>query len=239
MRSFKVYTKPVSKLLFLIFIIAGAENSSGQKISNVDFDDVKSKTQDSSSSQYYPLLLERFRNLDSTLTESDYKLIYYGNTLDSAYKPYWKSDNEKEFMKLYNQEKYQEAIPVGKKVLDENPVNLKILFKIGVSYNQLGDKQTAQRYARMYFNTLEVIYSSGDGKSIPTAYVVISVPDEYEILDDLELTITRQALIGSTDLLTINTKGQKRKKGETKIKELYFNVSKPLDFLLEEFKKKR
>src|SRR6185295_3639357 len=121
MRSFKVYTTLVSKLLFLIFIIAGAENSSGQKISNVDFDDVKSKTQDSSSSQYYPLLLERFRNLDSTLTESDYKLIYYGNTLDSAYKPYWKSDNEKEFMKLYNQEKYQEAIPVGKKVLDENP----------------------------------------------------------------------------------------------------------------------
>jgi tetratricopeptide (TPR) repeat protein len=205
----------------------------GQRISNVDFDEIKLAIQDSSSNYYYPLLIERFQQFDSTFTEKEYKYIYYGNVYSEGYNPYGMTgkDNGIKFNALFNQAKFDEAIPYGQEIIKENPINLRILFKILVCYHQLGDTPSAQKYANMYFPLLDVIYNSGDGKSTKTAFVVISAHDEYEILNDLELSITRQALIGQTDLLTINTKGQKKLKGRKKIKELYFDVSKPLSWL--------
>lgn len=105
-----------------------------------------------------------------------------------------------------------------------------------VCHTTLGDKKTAKTYANKYFSLLDAIYSSGDGRSIETAYVVIKVADEYELLADLKLSCTKQALIEDTDLLTISTQNQKE---EPKITELYFNVSKPLDYLAQEFKKNK
>lgn len=226
------------KLIIVLLIVSITQYIFGQKISNIDFDSIKLTTQDSSSNNYYPLLLNRFQQCDTTLTETEYKFIYYGNIYKESYNPYGTSDNEKKFIELYKQEKFNEAIPYGQEVIIENPVNIKVLYKMLVCHHKLGHKLTAKKYADMYFPLLNVIYSSGDGKSIKTSYVVIKVSDEYEILRDLELTMTRQSLVEDTDVLTIETKGQKHKKGNKKIKSLYFNVSKPLGNLLQQFNKK-
>lgn len=226
-------SKTIMTILSVFFLI----NTYGQKISNIDFDFIKTKIQDSSSTLFYPLLIERFINADTTLTEKEIELIYYGNVFSESYKPYSTSEAEKKFMELYRQEKYKEAIPFGEEVLKENPINLKISFKMLVCYNVLGDKTTAKHYANRYFPLLDCIYYSGDGKSIQTAFVVLKVPDEYEILSSLELQSKGQALVGDTDVLTIDKKNQKAEKGKKKISSLYFNVSKPLDHLQKEFSK--
>lgn len=226
----------IKPLVTLLLIVITAY-SFGQKISNIDFDLIKSKIKDSTSTFYYPTLIDRFVRADTTLTLEEYEYIYYGNVFSENYKPYETSENEEKFLEFYNQKKYNDAIPFGEKVLKENPINLKISFKMCVCQNSLGDKTKAKFYANRYFPLLNCIYNSGDGTSIETAYVVLKVPDEYEILADLELSSTKQALIGDTDLLTINTKNQKVKEGEKKIESLYFNVSKLLDNLQQEFRK--
>ena len=222
--------------LFCVFILIYTH---GQKISNIDFDFINTKIKDSTSTFFYPLLINRFVKVDTTLTEKEYELIYYGNTYSEKYKPYSTSEAEKKFFELYRQEKYKEAIPFGKEVLKENPINLKISFRMLVCFNVLGDKITAKHYANRYFPLLNCIYNSGDGKSIQTAFVVLKVDDEYEILDDLGLSSKGQALVGDTDVLTIDKKNQKVKKGEKKISSLYFNVTKPLDYLQQEFRKNK
>jgi hypothetical protein len=211
----------------------------GQKISNIDFDLIKSQTQDTTSTFYYPVLIQKFLQFDTTLTDKEFCYIYYGNVFTDKYNPYGTGEDEKKFMEFYKQEKFQEAIPFGLNTLIDNPVNLKILYKMLVCYHKLGDKITAKKYANLYFGLLNEIYKSGDGKSIETAFVVIKVNDEYQVLNDLELQSKGQALLsnGPTDRLSIDTKNQKKVKGRKKISELYFNVAKPFEHMSNQFKK--
>lgn len=225
------------KLLLTIFSIFFGAFANGQKISNIDFEDVKQKTTDSSSPYYYPTLLERFVGFDTTLHFHELNYIYYGNVYSEQYSPYGTAKDESQFLELYNKQKFSEAISYGNKTLEENPINIKILFKMLVCHHNLGDKENAAKFAFMYFSLIDVIYKSGNGKSAKTAYVVIKVPDEYAVLSDLELRLTKQALVGDTDVMYIDKKGQKPPKGQKKIKALYFNVSKPLEYMMEQFKK--
>ena len=66
----------------------------------------------------------------------------------------------------------------------------------------------ARKYAHLFFGMLNAIMVSGDGRSVESAYVVLKVADEYMVLNDMNLTSSGQALVGMTDKLTIETKGQ-------------------------------
>lgn len=210
----------------------------GQYISNVDFDSIRLNIQDSTSKYYYPNLNSRLLENDTTLTSEDYKHLYFGNVYSDNYSPYGKSEIEKEFINLYKAGYFKEAKVLGKKVLKENLINIQSTYRLLICYDVLGIRDTARIYANKYFSLLDVIYRSGDGKSISTAYVVISADDEYQILTDLGLKRKRQDLLsGPTDRLSIYKKGQKRVKGRKKIKELYFNVSKPFEYMKNQFRK--
>lgn len=230
----------MKKIIFLILLLfAGITGTvSGQRISDIDFDFIRSQTQDSTSEFYYPVLLQRFLNGDTTLTPEDYRYLYYGNVYSDKYNPYGTSENEKKFLELYAKKEFREALNPGLEELNDNPVNMTLLYRIMVCYYRLGEKETMNQYVDMYYSLLNTVYYSGDGKSMKTAYVVIKVQDEYEVLSDLELERTKQALVGDTDVLTISQKGQKPAKGEKKIKTLYFNVSQSLDHLYRQFQKK-
>ena len=214
----------------------------GQKISNVDFDEIKFEIQNSQSNYYYPLLIERFLDFDTSFTETEFRYIYYGSIYSDYYSPYRTSDNEKRFIEKFNQKKFEEAITYGNEVLKENPVNLRFLFRMFICYQELHDITTAYQYASMYYPLLNVILHSGDGRSKQTAFVVVSVSDEYVILNELELTWTTQALSGRTDIFTVKRKGEvepiiiekkgkKSKRGQTNSESIYFDVSKPMETL--------
>ena len=201
--------------------------SMAQQVSRVDFDQVKQNITDSTSEFYYPRLLERIWANDTSISHGAYKHLYYGNVFQEYYHPYGSSHSKKEFNDLYAAGDYQQTIDKGLVVLRENPVDIEVILKILLSCLEIGDKATARIYAVHYFGFLDVIYSSGDGESLETAYVVISVDDEYRIVGDLELSVKQQVLIDDCDLLVFVKRGQ-RKIRRKKIKQLYFNVRMPL-----------
>ena len=215
-------------LLSIVFLLGMFTPLLGQKITTVEFDTIKKHIEDNSSTYYYPRLLERFVKGDTTLYFSEYECIYYGTIFSAKYRPYGGYENEDKFFDYYRKGKYKKAIPFGEKILAENPVNLSITFKMIVCYSALNNPVKAQLYADRYFPLLDVVYNSGDGKSLKTAYVVVNVDDEYEILADLELSNTAQRLVGYTDILTLDMNSQKT---EEKISEMFFNVTKPLLYL--------
>jgi len=221
-----------TKTLAILLLIFTSSYTFGQKILTIDFDSIKVKITDSASKYYYPLLIDRFVKADTTLTNEEYYCIYYGNVFSENYNPYSTSKNEEKFMELYYKGQYKKAIPFGEKVLKDNPVNLTISFKMLVCYNVLGDTINVRKYAYRHLPLLNVIRNSGDGKSFQTAYVVINVKDEYDLLSKLELSVTRQALADDTDILT--TKKEDEKEGQETI-DFYFNVRMPLDYLDKEF----
>jgi len=210
--------------------------SFAQRVSKVDFDLIKAETENPESEYSYPKLLKRYLEADSTLTINDYAFIYYGNVFTKNYNPYGLSDDDGKVMELYKKKKYKRAVSYGEKILKENPVNLRITFKMMVCYHLLDELGKAKNYARRYFPILECIYKSGNGISAETAYVVVMVADEYEILADLELSMSEQNLMGNTDVLTVNIIGNEVEEENESVKNLYFNVSKPLNYLAEQFK---
>lgn len=220
-----------------------------QKISNVDYDEVKLTTADSSSAFYYAKLQERMIALDTTLSEKEYFYLYYGNVFQSNYSPYGDSDAIKNFNDLYKEAKFTEAIVAGEKVLKENPVNIRVQMRMLVCYHKLGDKVMAKKYAHNYYSLLNVIYSSGEGTSLENPFVVIRVSDEYDIISDLECRFVKQALVGTVDVMTVippaqgdgegeDVKGKKKKskKGKEETRELYFDVTQSFSYLQRQFR---
>jgi len=210
----------------LILIITGvvlSHAANAQKILTVDLDEIKRNIENKSSEYYFPKLLNRFKKGDTALSMQHYKHIYYGETVSKVLSKDV-GDNLDKFISLYNDDKFAEAIPYGLIVLDHNPINTKLSYKMMVCYHKMGNKDSASLFADRYYPLLQVISESGDGRSIETAMVVNNVGDEYEILKVLKLRSKGQALIESTDRLTIDQENQTR---EPKIEALYFNVEIP------------
>lgn len=217
----------MKEILLILSLLVAFSFAQAQKIINIDFDNVKKETTKKKSDNYYPKLLERYFAFDTTLTENEYMYLYYGYTFTEEYSPYGTHESQEEFLTLYYAEEFNKAIPLGKEILKDNPVHLKIIFKMLVCYYALEKLDTFQLYAKQYDGLLGAVYNSGDGLSIETAWVVNRVSDEYEILSDLELDMTEQALLaGPTDKLTISLEDQEY---EPPVEELYFNVAKPFE----------
>lgn len=225
----------MNRSIFCLLTVFFVSIAYGQKIARIDFDEIKRAVSDSTSVNYYPTLVARVLDLDTTLSTEEYKCLYYGNVFQSYYHPYGATDKQKEFREKYNiEEGFRETERLGLEVLRENPVNLKVLLKMIFLYNKNDQKDKATVYAKIYVSFLEVIYASGTGKDCENGFVVISVDDEYRIAGNLGLTVVQQALVGECDRLKFSRKGQKRR---NRIKELYFNVRMPLTYLSKSFDK--
>jgi hypothetical protein len=220
-----------ASILFTLIFFSISTDLVGQKISNIDFDSIKLQTKDSTSRYYYPKLTQRFLELDTTLFLEDLVMIYYGYVFTDEYNPFANPDkNEAKFMALYEKAKFKKAIPYGQKALFDNPVNLNILIKLSFCYRMLGDKFKTTMYAKLYFDLLYTISQSGDGKSVETAYVIINIDDEIELIEDLELVVDKHEVIEKTHVFVIDTLEQINKEGE--IEKLYINLSKPYDYFM-------
>ena len=224
--------KPFFVLVYLIVYFNGVS----QLISRVDFDLIKNNIQDVHSKFYYPELVKRLLEKDSALNEVEYTHLYYGSVFQKEYQPYGMSILKKRFIEEYNSKEYKKAVETAEHALTETPVDLEILLKLSICYLELGSQNEKRAYAKIYFSFLDVIYQSGNGADINSAYVVVSVNDEYSILEDLSLTAVKQQLIGDCDVLSFRRRDQDRIKGAKKIKELYFNVKKPLMSLSNSYK---
>jgi hypothetical protein len=222
----------LSSLIILINLFVSSL-APAQKISNIDFDSIKRETTDSNSIFFYPKLLQRYKNADSTLSFIDFQHLYYGSVFQPGYSPYADNEYIEKFYELYNNEKFEKALKAGEKAFRESPLNMPLTFRLAVTHLAVGNKTQARRLADLYYKIMDVILSSGDGQSIQTAYVVISVADEYEIIAEHRLQVKKQQLIGHTDVLTFDRKSQKNRK--KKIKTLYFDVTFPLKYLTDGF----
>jgi hypothetical protein len=223
------------QLSVILALLICVSSGLSQNIGSINFSKIRAEIENPNSEYYYPALLRRIWADDTTLTVKHYKRLYYGSVFQDYYHPYGASDAKKEFIQIYANKKYDDAILKGKAVLLENPVDIEVTLKMIYSFLELKDTVSAKIYGHKYFSFLDVIYASGDGQTAQTAFVVISVDDEYRIVGDLGLNVRAQMLIDDCDLLMFEKRSQ-RKVRKKKIKQLYFNVQMPLMSLSGTFK---
>jgi hypothetical protein len=97
----------------------------------------------------------------------------------------------------FNAERWQAALDVALPWLAHCPVDIDARMVAAVALLELGRPQEADLHKRWYHGLVDSVLASGDGKSVETAFVVISVPEEYAMLRALGLRFAgEQALLG-------------------------------------------
>jgi len=85
----------------------------------------------------------------------------------------------------------------------------------------MGDEDMARKIGIRYRGILAAIFSTGDGRTLKSAFHVISVSHEYNILRMFDFQMSSQSLIGDCDYLSFV-------KDSRDIEGLYFNVGQLL-----------
>lgn len=224
----------LTQLLNLCFVallwLATATPLTAQIIPNVDFTDIKKRTTDPASPYYFPKLLVRLQQADSMLQKEEYRYLYYGQAYAKDYNPYGADGISKKFLAAYDAKENERALEIGLQELAQHPLNMKLRKKILVCYHRLGKVTEGKHYSLPYYAFLYAIIASGDGHTLATAFVPVTIADEYEILSYYDLSWSKQALQGSTDVFTLQpgTEPPFDERHTFTGEHIYFDASRPL-----------
>lgn len=216
--------------LFICCVLA-ISHLSAQRVLTIDLSEINKAISKTESPFYYQNLLNRFQQFDTSLTQQDFHYLYYGQYFQSSYVPYSTNESQKQFYQLLRSKEFNEALIHGKLAISQEPLNLKVLFGLYVCYSKLGQPKVGDLYLFQYYGLLSAIFNSGDGKSIQTAFVVLSIDDEYEFIASMHHRVKKQELIvGTTDLMYLEKTKSKPKKAPN-YRKMYFNVEIPFMYI--------
>ncbi|MCK5078317.1 MAG: DUF4919 domain-containing protein [Bacteroidales bacterium] len=213
-------------ILTILFVFSNLAISQDQEIRPIKFKKLKKEIRKQRSPFYYPVLFQRYLDLDTSLTSEDFRYLYYGFTFQDAYSPYGIPALQDSLISYLSRQEllraeYQVAARIGGLLLRESPFRLRETFITAVAYEMAGDGKMSSIYFDFFEKQVDAIMSSGDGLSTNTAFVVIYIRDEYEMLEVLGFKFGGgQALLaGDYDKLELE-------ENPYGVEALYFNVSR-------------
>ena len=195
-------TKIFFKILFLsILLIESCISLKAQEIEEPDYQKIRQAISNSRSANYYPALMRRYCDNDTTLTLEQYRNLYFGYTLQEDFVPYKEQkkqtlDARRKFIANKGQSTLApEMIRIAQAALDDNPFDIPAINIIAVSYLQIGDTLQYRVWDMKQKGILDAILSSGDGEEPESAFHVIDLEHEYEVLQRLGVTVESYNII--------------------------------------------
>lgn len=87
-----------------------------------DFKKMEQVIADQQSPYYYPVLLKRYKDNDTSLTDNEYYYLYYGFSFQNSYSPYGRSPLEEDIKKASEKDDTDKMIELEKKLLNQFPL---------------------------------------------------------------------------------------------------------------------
>jgi len=129
------------------------------------------------SQDKYADLLAKVKKSDPAVDFGELRLAY---THTPEYSPYGTDSDAKENMnKALDNGEYEDVLKYANMLLDQDYVDIEAHLACALAYSQLGDKEKQDYHVSIARGLLKSIATSGDGRSPETAYLVISVREEY------------------------------------------------------------
>ncbi len=221
--------KNIILTLICTLCMAGVVSSQETDFQPVKYKKLKKEIKKKRSPFYYPALYRRYVELDTTLSVIEFRYLYYGYTFQSEYSPYGTPALQDSLVSYLTRSdlmraEYEVAARIGGELLQANPFRLRETFITAVSYEMAGNLKMSGLYFDLYRKQVDAIISTGDGQSSQTAFSVIYVQDEYELLEVLgfEFDGNQHLLEGGFDMLEL-------KANLVGIDALFFDVSRLLE----------
>lgn len=189
-----------------------------------NYDEIEKNIQNKKSNFFYPKLMKRYLESDTTLNLDEKRHLYYGYVFHKDYSPYQTSEYLDSVKFLLNKPDLYDAdfhkiIYYTDKVLKDDPFCTNALYYKILALHNLKDKEKFNKTVKQYELIVETIASSGRGKTKDTAFHVIAVPHEYAVLFALDLKRGGQKLIDNYDYMELSP----NKYG---IEGFYFDISR-------------
>ena len=227
--------KTINLLLFIIILSSASVFSQNFNTEKPDYKEIEKEISNENSDFYYPKLMQKYLDSDTTMTLDEKRDLYYGYSFQKKYSPYGFSNFNDSVKTLFQKDKLNEnelitLIKFSDSILVENPFDLRALNHKAYAFKKLENRIDYDKTINQMRIIFSALISSGDGLTKETAYYVISVSHEYDLLNILGFEFgDSQSLIEHYDYL-------KLAKNSNKIKGLYFDVSPCLNSLDSMFK---
>lgn len=196
-----------------------------------DFELIEYNITNKSSNLYYPSLVERFKAADTTLTLEEVRHLYFGSALQPNRKviasPY-SAEISQMIADPSNKVDYNRMLVLADKAIAENFLDIDAYhYRFTACMHIYGpDNDAEARKSSFQYNCLvSAIMSSGDGLSASTAFHVVDVTHEYNVMLVLRINYDQQQLISENgrfyDVMILNYNTQNNR--------LFFDVTDCVD----------
>jgi Domain of unknown function (DUF4919) len=168
----------------------------------------------------YESLLEKARKGDPGL---DFTALRMASAARLAKASAADPELRKRMFEALHQDQWAAVIDIGDQVLAQNYLDIDAHMFVALAYEKNHQPEKAAPHRTMGNGLMKSILASGDGRSFKTAFVVISVEEEYSVLKHYRLHSDKQDLVTadghSYDVLTAQTDKHEEA-------TLYFNIDK-------------
>ena len=223
-------------ILYIIFCTLLFGNTGSAQEIEMDIPNLKkieSSIRDFNSEMYYPRLMRRYINNDTTLTLNEFRHLYLGYSFQESYNPYRISPHIEKLANLYARYEHSTTecdsiIKYATLAIDDFPFDLRQINMLIYAYKQKKMKDIAAIWEYKLKNIVNAILSTGNGEKPETAWYVIYTTHEYDVVNRMGFTGAKYTLIEPTfDYLEVE-------KNPLNVKGYYFNVSR----ILQEYERK-
>lgn len=127
---------------------------------------------------------------------------------------------------------FDEIARFCERVLEKNPMDLEVRMLLDYAYDQLEQHDLAAKHQTFVEGMLQAIFSSGDGRSIDSAWEVVSVAEEYTLISVMGLRMQKQSLVEEGgifyDVLSVVPRTSENPADTL---DLYFDITAPFGYL--------
>lgn len=159
----------------------------------------------------------------------------YSSAPKTEFYPIWRlAPEHEELVKAYKEGEIDRVIQIGNSWLKKCPIDADTHLRVAMCFKEKGDLPSYTYHLSIFYGLLGSITASGDGLTPETAFKVVSVHEEYSLIQEIGAKLERQPLVdGPCDKMEIS-----RKNGKVKM-TLYFNVSIPMAFMESQLNSKK
>lgn len=200
-------------------------------VARPDLEEIRSTTLDPSSKYYFPKLMAKYNQNDTTMTNDEYRHLYLGYMFQEDYDPYRTSPyagrtDELRLKATHTKEEIDTIRKYAELSLRDNPFDLRQMsFLVHVLKERRKD-MSAKIWEYRLEHLLGAIKSTGTGEDVENAWYVIYPMHEYDMVQLLGYSATDADFIEpGYDYLTVVPDEATAKRLRDKVaKGFYFNV---------------
>jgi len=125
--------------------------------------------------------------------------------------------------KAYKDGKLEEALKLGNGILEKNSLRSMTHFIFARVYEQLNNSEMQRFHDGVFFQLVRSVIESGDGKTPETAMTVISIEEEYTVLNVLGFEQEFQELVNKDGKWFDHLQARNHKTGESR--DFWFDIN--------------